>query len=1115
MKSKKLLTVIAALSSIVMISCNKTNSKDSNDVIEKEKDDVESISTTKSIIELVEGEREQIEVVITPTDVKNKNVTYKSNDENIASVTSSGLVIAFKEGETSIVITSIANEKATTTVAIKVSKKVIEDTTKHVTSITASVESSTMQVSDAQKISVAFTPSDATNKEVVYSYDENAAVVSVSQSGNITALKEGDAEITIISKDNSKATSKVNIHVVKRSDENPFIHVTAIAINPTSIEKEEGKTQQLNVTLTGENGKQPTVSLVEYESSNPSVAVVDSKGLVTCLKKGSCTITVKSVSDPTIKQTVTVTVSEKPQVIKTKVLSVSLSGLDSTYDINTKIDFSMAKLTLTLDDNTTIEYTNGEADVTPENAKDSTQFIIHTGGLSSQGQLNEGVYQLAIEILDSTYDHRNLYTNVFTINIIANVSSKYNLLKFDEPENIVMYKKKLADSHDESFRESNFKVQQDCYAIGDDNAFIYKPDILLQKKGTTSIQTASINLDAKVVEVNDDNSLGSLDVGDTIYSFDQSTSSFKFTSSAVGHKYQIQIKQTDFDQINSIAGGKDKILTLNVKVNDGYNAYTALDLGRMNLFDKQQGRNDYQNQTVSLYYHEPYKNELDITRFYDPNTDDKFIDKQHTAYIPDVWKEYLESREEENLNEINGIFLQNDIKVTKNDLPEKFFISEEESMARVGDKYSAGSLRDWSYLYTHCVDIADFDMNGNCFNIDLRELPISLSNSAEKGTFVYPQNKSCEHLSNTAAFVFVNKLDNSSTFKAKMENISTIGNSNGSSIEMAGSIAFLKSSFGVTEVNNVISRNYNIGFFGNGCYGNKTLDIRNSKLFDCFTSGSFIFGSNKNTISSTEMKRFGGPCLFLDSLDQTDYKVADQGQTQRPKVHLVGEAGVNATEDCQFESLVSGTEPWFAINSATPVATQIKQLFTTLNSKCVTIEENGRMNMIAIGLDKETLKSTAKTRVNFNYGGYPNFTTSTTDSQDQASLDNQSPNASEAAALSGILYKEGSCNPTDVASTASEFRTTFPAAFNMTLPMIKTCKKNGTSNLYYLMPAGQSLPENLYSADITTVAAAAQSGSSISSYSPTSIDADMLQALLQMNGMEAALVLGLYSTTQA
>ena len=81
---------------------------------------VEKIELDKTKIELKEGESATLVVSITPSNADNKNITWTTDNASIATVTSTGIIKAVKEGTTTITATSVDGGKiATCIVTVK------------------------------------------------------------------------------------------------------------------------------------------------------------------------------------------------------------------------------------------------------------------------------------------------------------------------------------------------------------------------------------------------------------------------------------------------------------------------------------------------------------------------------------------------------------------------------------------------------------------------------------------------------------------------------------------------------------------------------------------------------------------------------------------------------------------------------------------------------------------------------------------------------------------------------------------------------------------------------------------------------------------------------------
>lgn len=177
--------------------------------------------------------------------------------------------------------------------------------------ITVTPNSKEMTVGDTLTLQATVTPSNATNKSVTWA-SSNSSVASVSSSGVVTAKTEGAATITAKTNDgNYTATCVIT---VKKAEETPAgtdVKVTGVALDKTTGTVKVGGKLQLTATVAPSNATNKNVT---WSSSDPSVASVDSSGLVTGIKEGKAQITVKTV-DGAKTAVVTIAVSNEDVVI--------------------------------------------------------------------------------------------------------------------------------------------------------------------------------------------------------------------------------------------------------------------------------------------------------------------------------------------------------------------------------------------------------------------------------------------------------------------------------------------------------------------------------------------------------------------------------------------------------------------------------------------------------------------------------------------------------------------------------------------------------------------------------------------------------------------------------
>jgi len=138
---------------------------------------------------------------------------------------------------------------------------------------------------------------------------------------------DGKLNLTFVSK-NSNNVSICGI-VVKAATSNPApVPVTGISITPISMTLVEGNSKQIIATIEPEPAHQKSIT---WTSSNPSIAIVSSIGIVTGLNIGTCTITAKT-DDGGFSKTcaVTVTAASADATISATSSNITIDGTKET-----------------------------------------------------------------------------------------------------------------------------------------------------------------------------------------------------------------------------------------------------------------------------------------------------------------------------------------------------------------------------------------------------------------------------------------------------------------------------------------------------------------------------------------------------------------------------------------------------------------------------------------------------------------------------------------------------------------------------------------------------------------------------------------------------------------
>ena len=273
---------------------------------------VAGVSLDKTEIVLVEGSSEKLTATVEPTNATNKNVTWSSDHEAIATVDQNGTVTARRGGQAIITVTTADGSKtATCTVRVKI------QIGEPVQSVGLNKTELALEVGKTGTLEAKVEPSDATNKNVTWS-SSNPEVATV-DNGVVTAVSAGEAIITVTTEDGGKtATCKVTVNAPQT------VPVTGVTLDKAELTLEKGSTGALTATVEPQNATNNTVT---WSSSNPEVATVDN-GVVTAVSAGEAIITV-TTEDGAKTATCKVTVNA-PQTVP--VTGVTLDKAELTLE---------------------------------------------------------------------------------------------------------------------------------------------------------------------------------------------------------------------------------------------------------------------------------------------------------------------------------------------------------------------------------------------------------------------------------------------------------------------------------------------------------------------------------------------------------------------------------------------------------------------------------------------------------------------------------------------------------------------------------------------------------------------------------------------------------------
>lgn len=179
---KSLFIILAVFVALLATpSCKKEKGTEGPPAIE-----VSGVSVDKTTVGLMVGEKVKLVATVIPEDATNKNVSYESDDNNIATVTQDGEICAVGEGEPTIVWVTTEDGQ------FKAGCKVYVSNTAHlVKEIELNETELTLAVGETFQLTAAIKPSYAYNRNIVWS-SKNAQIATVNETGLVTAIAGGD-----------------------------------------------------------------------------------------------------------------------------------------------------------------------------------------------------------------------------------------------------------------------------------------------------------------------------------------------------------------------------------------------------------------------------------------------------------------------------------------------------------------------------------------------------------------------------------------------------------------------------------------------------------------------------------------------------------------------------------------------------------------------------------------------------------------------------------------------------------------------------------------------------------------------------------------------------------
>ena len=270
---------------------------------------VEAPSISKKAVTIKVGDSYSLKINGT-----NQQVTWSSNNKNVATVSSKGKVTAKKTGNCNIVA-KVSSKKYVCEVTVK-------DATPEIIPIESfSLNQSAISIyqGEKEKLTYEIYPSNATNKEVSFA-TSNEKIATVNSTGEIRAISAGNCTITAIC---GGIKSTCNVAVLQK-----YIPVTSFSLNQSSLSIYKGESKKLSYTINPENA---TNQEVLFQSADGNIASVSNGGIISAKTPGNCTIIatcggIQSTCNITVEDKFTVEDAQNAISYKTYVLDNQRDG---------------------------------------------------------------------------------------------------------------------------------------------------------------------------------------------------------------------------------------------------------------------------------------------------------------------------------------------------------------------------------------------------------------------------------------------------------------------------------------------------------------------------------------------------------------------------------------------------------------------------------------------------------------------------------------------------------------------------------------------------------------------------------------------------------------------
>ena len=275
---------------------------------------------------------------ILPENTANKNVTWKSSDTSIATVSSTtGAIKAVSNGTCKITATTKdgTNLSASMDIIVDIKAKSV------------ALDKTSMQITSQNSINklvATVTPSQASQK-VAWS-SSNGKIATVDSKGRVKAVSNGKCKIIATTTDGTNRTASCDVTVDIK-----FVTGISFDFNSYTITN-VNQTPVFNPNITPSDAEDKNV---RWSSSNTKVATVSSSGVIKAAGNGTCKITATTTDGTNLSASFNITVNIKATKITLDKTKIELTTGKETEKITSSIEPSIA--------NKAVKYTSSNTSI--------------------------------------------------------------------------------------------------------------------------------------------------------------------------------------------------------------------------------------------------------------------------------------------------------------------------------------------------------------------------------------------------------------------------------------------------------------------------------------------------------------------------------------------------------------------------------------------------------------------------------------------------------------------------------------------------------------------------------------------------------------------------------